>query len=948
MATNISNLTPAEIAAMTTAQIAALTASEWAAFSIDQIGALTADQVVAIPATRLGGLTATQVGAFDPTDFSVMSSTQLRSISTSGISAMTSNDFDALTAPQLNALTTSQVRAIVTAELAGLSAQTVSTLTTTQISALSTVQVDNLSVNQIQALTTAQVRGLNTQQVASLSTEDLTSLTQDQFSSLTSRQLGTLSGAQAGALDSAYVAALSTQQLRSLSTGAVAGLDSSDFGALGSAQIGALSTGQMRAISTAALAALSGESVALFNTTQTAALTSAQLASLTTTQLAGLLPAQITSLGSAQLAALSTEQLNSLSSSQFQALTSAQIAALSTDQVVNLETEDLAALSAIQVRGLSAAALAAMDSADLAALGTQQLAGLSTVQLRALEAGDLAGLSTAAVAALSSVQINGLTTAQLAALSSEQLQALTASQLRGLGSAQIASLSTNNLNALASLNVRENGGDHMAENRFSDGGADEVEHQDVVSNAVEDLGAIENDFEVALDLPADAGRDLCVGLIRGDVGHPPAVGLEAIDAEVGREDDEGFGEVDTVAAARGEHAVVEDLQKFVEDPRVCFFDLIKKDHGEGFFADGVGQLASHVVADITRRGSDQALVGVFGGKFRHVEADIGLVVAKKQPGQGFGQLGFAHPGGTREEGDAAGPVAAPGCPHAGDGPFDDIEQMHHRRLLAAHSFANVGIPFADFVAVDFRPGIVLDSNLVAPNRFPDAGQVEAFGAAQLGDRFEVGEQKAFGLFDQLIAGRFEKVRRCLGIGENPQQVDGQGAPCPVIRTRDRDVPDAGIADQQPGGKFPFVVDEPKDGVEEGLRGSAKRTGFGLMRKDQGPAERLVFGRGQGVRAYGEPGGKVDHQCQRRVSGRPLDESLQDFGKKFEVRRGCLGLAGPQPQSDQGPLAGVRRIARLVEDPESLEQVINENLGITPLAQLEGQGTEQGPGDQGAR
>ena len=75
-------------------------------------------------------------------------------------------------------------------------------------------------------------------------------------------------------------------------------------------------------------------------------------------------------------------------------------------------------------------------------------------------------------------------------------------------------------------------------------------------------------------------------------------------------DDDGVAEVDGAALRVGEAAVVEDLQEDVEDVAVRLLDLVEEDDGVGAPADGFGELAAFLVADVAGRRADEAGDGV--------------------------------------------------------------------------------------------------------------------------------------------------------------------------------------------------------------------------------------------------------------------------------------------------------------------------------------------------
>src|SRR5208283_3417429 len=104
-----------------------------------------------------------------------------------------------------------------------------------------------------------------------------------------------------------------------------------------------------------------------------------------------------------------------------------------------------------------------------------------------------------------------------------------------------------------------------------------------------------------------------------------------------------------VAEAVGELAVLEDLKENVEDIGMGFFDLVEQDDGVGRTLDALGELAALLVADVSRRRSDQLADGVLLHELRHIEADEGLVRAEEEVRKGARHLGFADAGGAEEE-----------------------------------------------------------------------------------------------------------------------------------------------------------------------------------------------------------------------------------------------------------------------------------------------------------
>src|SRR5262245_734636 len=160
-----------------------------------------------------------------------------------------------------------------------------------------------------------------------------------------------------------------------------------------------------------------------------------------------------------------------------------------------------------------------------------------------------------------------------------------------------------------------------------------VEDDDVV-DAIEELGP-----EVTAQLVEDA---LSHGLGADVAG-------EVLAADVRRHDDDGVLEVDGAALAVGQAPVVEELQEHVEDVGVRLLDLVEEDHGVGAAAHGFRELAALVVADVTRRGTDQSGHGVLFHVLGHVDADHRLLAVEEELGEGAGELGLPHAGRAEED-----------------------------------------------------------------------------------------------------------------------------------------------------------------------------------------------------------------------------------------------------------------------------------------------------------
>ena len=91
--------------------------------------------------------------------------------------------------------------------------------------------------------------------------------------------------------------------------------------------------------------------------------------------------------------------------------------------------------------------------------------------------------------------------------------------------------------------------------------------------------------------------------------------------EVAGHDDDRIAEVDGPTLRIGQPAFVEDLQQEVEEVAAGLFDFVEEDDTVRFFPDGIGQFAPFFLADVARRGADQAGDAVFFHEFAHVDAD---------------------------------------------------------------------------------------------------------------------------------------------------------------------------------------------------------------------------------------------------------------------------------------------------------------------------------------
>ena len=77
---------------------------------------------------------------------------------------------------------------------------------------------------------------------------------------------------------------------------------------------------------------------------------------------------------------------------------------------------------------------------------------------------------------------------------------------------------------------------------------------------------------------------------------------------------------------------------------MCFFNFVKQNDLVRTTTNRFRQYAAFFVTDITRRRTNKTCYGMFLHKFRHIDAQDGLVVIKQERRQGFGQFCFTDTG----------------------------------------------------------------------------------------------------------------------------------------------------------------------------------------------------------------------------------------------------------------------------------------------------------------
>ena len=106
----------------------------------------------------------------------------------------------------------------------------------------------------------------------------------------------------------------------------------------------------------------------------------------------------------------------------------------------------------------------------------------------------------------------------------------------------------------------------------------------------------------------------------------------------------GIFKVDFSALRVGNSALVENLQKNVENVGVRFFDFIKKHYRIRFSPYFFGELTALLKAYISRRRTDEFRHVEFVHIFAHINPDNRVFVAEHRLGKRFAKLGFAYAG----------------------------------------------------------------------------------------------------------------------------------------------------------------------------------------------------------------------------------------------------------------------------------------------------------------
>lgn len=179
--------------------------------------------------------------------------------------------------------------------------------------------------------------------------------------------------------------------------------------------------------------------------------------------------------------------------------------------------------------------------------------------------------------------------------------------------------------------------------------------------------------------------------IEADVGD--AVG-EFLASDVRGHDDDRILEVHRPSLPVGQPSVIENLQEDIEDIARGLLDLIEEDDAVWLPPHRFGQLPSLVVADVSRRGSDEPRDRVGFHVFAHIDPDEGVLVIEELFGESLGGLGLSDSGRSEEEEASDRPfrVSEPGLV-----PLDRLAHEPERFILTDHTLLHAFVEMEVFL-----------------------------------------------------------------------------------------------------------------------------------------------------------------------------------------------------------------------------------------------------------
>ena len=219
-----------------------------------------------------------------------------------------------------------------------------------------------------------------------------------------------------------------------------------------------------------------------------------------------------------------------------------------------------------------------------------------------------------------------------------------------------------------------------------------VEDNDVI-DSVQEFGG-ESALQGILDDPAAVVAFLVLLGLRGEA-YTGAEVLQLPGPDVRRHDDDGVAEIHPAPEAVGQLSVIQGLQQQVEHIGVGLLDFVQQDDGVGLPADLFGQLATFLVAYVSRRRSDESADRKLFHVLGHVDADQGLFGIKEVLGQFLGKLGLSDPRRAQED---EGSDRLAGVLQACAVPLDGTDHLAHGIGLSDDLVAHVVLHAGQFAA----------------------------------------------------------------------------------------------------------------------------------------------------------------------------------------------------------------------------------------------------------
>ena len=125
--------------------------------------------------------------------------------------------------------------------------------------------------------------------------------------------------------------------------------------------------------------------------------------------------------------------------------------------------------------------------------------------------------------------------------------------------------------------------------------------------------------------------------------------VERITGQVRGHDENDVAEVNRSTLAVGEATIVEKLQQHAKHIGMRFFDLVEEHHRVGTTTHRFGELTTLVVADVSRRRTNEATHRVLLHVLAHIDANHRTLVIEQELGQRSGELGLADTRGAEEQ-----------------------------------------------------------------------------------------------------------------------------------------------------------------------------------------------------------------------------------------------------------------------------------------------------------